>query len=68
MTPTERRVIKAAMALYRHWVRIGRGQTRPNEWCEPGHWYPLCSERQAKAFGKACAALPIREGGKGEGK
>jgi len=50
------RVYRAAMQLYRHWVRLGASQWTPNKWCEPGHWYPLCSEKQAKVLGKACAA------------
>ena len=56
MTKTAKeRVIKSAMRLYKHWVSL-----RPHSMIiEPrtNHWYPLCSETEAKALCRACKAL-----------
>ena len=52
MTRAERRVVRAAMRLYKHWAE----SSDPLFWPE-GFWYPLGSKKQAVPFGKACAAL-----------
>ena len=52
MTRAERRVVRTAMRLFKHWAE----SSDPLHWPE-GFWYPLGSKKQAIPFGKACAAL-----------
>lgn len=67
MKKPEQRVVRAAMRLYRYWVQVGAYRGTPNDWCEAGHWYPLNSEKQALAFGKACAAYKAALSKRGRG-
>ena len=52
MTAKEAAVIRAALRLYKHWVKLG-----PHELGRINHWYPVCSEVQAKSLGRACKAM-----------
>lgn len=47
MTDKERRIVRAAERLVRRWKRKGAPS---QEWLHRGHWYPLGSEKQAKAL------------------
>ena len=53
MTPKEIRIVRAALALVRFWKSQGDDSM---EWGHKGHWFPLNSEKQAKALINACIA------------
>lgn len=53
MTDKERRVMRAAVALVRHWKKRGDDTF---DWGHKAHWYPVGSEKEAKALINAVLA------------
>lgn len=61
MTDKERRIVRAAERLVRHWKK-----REPSDWGETfnwghrAHWYPIGSEKEAKALINAVLAASKR--------